>query len=190
MSFTFVTKKSKGRRIRISINRFGDVFLHIPRFVPQFVAKRFLISKKEWVEKTLEKIKKHNLENPEPHYAKASRGKKEYIDNKEVARKLVHEKLEYWKNFYDKNFGITFLWKKVAIKNSKTRWGSCSSKKNLNFSYKIIHLSNEAQDYLIVHELSHLVHMNHSQQFWNVVALGIPEHKKLRKQLKEIKMGV
>lgn len=103
---------------------------------------------------------------------------------KKEARVFVMEKLEYWKNFYAQNFSIHFKWNKVAIKDTKTRWGSCSSKKNLNFSYKILSLPPEGQDYLIVHELSHLIHMNHSKNFWDIVALGIPSHKDKRKLLK------
>ena len=154
----------------------------MPKFVPEFAAKRFLQSKKDWVEKTLQKIRLASLSLGEGKEVRVS--KKQYKENKEEARKLVLEKLEYWKNFYKENFQINFVWKKVAIKNSKTRWGSCSSKKNLNFSYKIIFLSPDAQDYLIVHELSHLIHMNHSKNFWDLVSVGIPDWKAQRKFLK------
>jgi len=58
---------------------------------------------------------------------------------------------------------------RISIKSLKTKWGSCSSKKNLNFNYKILFLSEKDRDYLIVHELSHLVHMNHSSKFWDLV---------------------
>ena len=92
--------------------------------------------------------------------------------------------MEYWKIFYKQNFGIQFNWKKVAIKNSKTRWGSCSSRKNLNFSYKIINLESVAQDYLIVHELSHLIEMNHSENFWKLVSMAVPDFKSIRKKIK------
>jgi predicted metal-dependent hydrolase len=118
---------------------------------------------------------------------KTLKGKRsEYLDQKEHARKLVQEKLDHWKKFYLENFGIHFVWRRVAIKNSKTRWGSCSSQKNLNFSYKILTLSPEGQDYLIVHELCHLIQMNHSKNFWDLVGLGIPNYKKLRKNLRGI----
>jgi predicted metal-dependent hydrolase len=180
MNFSYEVKRSKGRRVRISINRQGKVFLHIPRFIPEFVAKNFLLSKKDWIEKTLEKIKNF----PAPVGGKRRNTRKEYLEKKEQARKLVQEKLIFWKNYYHENFGIDFNFKKVAIKNSKTRWGSCSSKKNLNFSYKIIYLDSLAQDYLIIHELSHLWEMNHSQNFWKLVSLGLPSYKNEKKKLK------
>lgn len=91
----------------------------------------------------------------------------------------MHARLAYFNQFYN------FSYNKVFIKNQKTRWGSCSSKGNLNFSYRIIFLSPEAQDYLIVHELCHLKEFNHSQKFWDLVAKQVPNwqeiHQKLRR---------
>ena len=68
-------------------------------------------------------------------------------EKREQARTLVENRLSIINKFY--NFQIN----RIAIKNTKTRWGSCSSKKNLNFNYKIIYLNQEQVDYLIVHEL-------------------------------------
>jgi len=193
MQFTYEIKKSKGRSIRISINRQGEVFLHVPRLVPQFVAKRFLQDKKEWV---IEKIKEQKARMQKSPTAPFERGtlsakarRLEYLAKKEEARKLVLEKLEYWKYFYGTNFQIDFNWKNVSIKNSKTRWGSCSSKKNLNFSYRVLELTQNQQDYLIVHELCHLQQMNHSEKFWNLVSLGIPNFKSIRKQMKKFSLS-
>jgi predicted metal-dependent hydrolase len=104
----------------------------------------------------------------------------EYLANKELARKLVHEKLEYWNQFYNLEY------KKVFIKNTKTKWGSCSSKKNLNFSYRIVFLEPELQDYLIVHELCHLAEMNHGPNFWNLVSQHIPNAKDCHMKLRHV----
>lgn len=98
---------------------------------------------------------------------------------RECARALVHARLTYFNQFYQCEY------KKVFIKNQKTRWGSCSSAGNLNFSYRIIFLSPEAQDYLIVHELCHLKEFNHSERFWKLVAQQIPNYKTLHKNLKK-----
>jgi predicted metal-dependent hydrolase len=113
--------------------------------------------------------------------------RKEYLLQKEDARKLVEQKLLFWKKYYYENFSINLEYKRVAIKNSVSRWGSCSSKKNLNFSYKIISLKEEEQDYLIVHELCHLLEMNHGENFWKLVSMGVPKYKDLRKKLR---MGI
>jgi predicted metal-dependent hydrolase len=101
-----------------------------------------------------------------------------YKKYKEQARVLVHARLSYFNGYYN------FSYNKVFIKNPKTRWGSCSSKGNLNFSYKILFLEPAAQDYLIVHELCHLKEFNHSARFWSLVALQCPDYKKHHLELK------
>lgn len=115
--------------------------------------------------------------------------KKEYEKYKDEARKVVHEKLEIWQKFYLVNFKVELNFNRVAIKNSKTRWGSCSSKKNLNFSYKIVFLNEEEKDYLIIHELCHLQEMNHGPNFWRLVSLACPNFAILRNKLRRWKMG-
>jgi predicted metal-dependent hydrolase len=97
---------------------------------------------------------------------------------KERARKLVENKIIKFNKTYK------FRYNKIAIKNQKTRWGSCSKSGNLSFNYRILSLSPEVADYLMVHELCHLREMNHSRAFWDLVARAIPDYKKLRKQLR------
>ncbi len=94
------------------------------------------------------------------------------------AGKLVMGRLEYFNQFYK------FKFNRVFIRNQKSRWGSCSSKGNLNFNYKIALLPPALADYLIVHELCHLGEMNHSLRFWQLVSEQIPDYKKLRRELK------
>ncbi len=98
---------------------------------------------------------------------------------REVARIFVENRISYFNKLY--NFKIN----RIAIKNTKTRWGSCSSKGNLNFNYKIIYLRPELADYLIVHELCHLGELNHSKRFWALVARAIPSYIKINKELKK-----
>jgi len=101
------------------------------------------------------------------------------VAKREQARRFVLSRLNYFNNFY--KFEIN----RVAIKNTKTRWGSCSSKKNLNFNYKIIYLKPELADYLIVHELCHLGQFNHSKKFWALVSQTLPDYAKINKELKK-----
>ncbi|WP_428897063.1 Protein of unknown function DUF45 [Parelusimicrobium proximum] len=75
----------------------------------------------------------------------------------------------------------------ITIKNQKTMWGSCSDKKNLNFSYRIIKMPKAVREYLIIHELAHLVHMNHAQEYWSLVAQYCPDYNKHRKWLNDNK---
>ncbi len=100
------------------------------------------------------------------------------IKKREQARRFVESKIGYFNKFY--NFKIN----RVAIKNTSTRWGSCSAKKNLNFNYKVIYLRPELADYLIVHELCHLGELNHSKRFWALVFKTIPNYAKFNKELK------
>jgi predicted metal-dependent hydrolase len=67
----------------------------------------------------------------------------------------------------------------------KSRWGSCSRKKNLNFNYKLIQLPLELADYIVVHELCHLQEFNHGQGFWNLVGETIPDYKARRDELRK-----
>ncbi len=101
-----------------------------------------------------------------------------YLKYKEQTRKLIAERLVFWNQFYG------FTYNKVFIKNQKTRWGSCSKKGNLNFSYRIIFLPQELVDYIVVHELCHLGEFNHSSKFWVLVTKTIPNYKKLKNELK------
>lgn len=76
-------------------------------------------------------------------------------------------------------------YKRVVIRGQKTRWGSCSHKKNLSFNWKLIMAPEPVVDYVIIHELIHLKEMNHSKKFWELVARYCPgwkEHKKWLKQ--------
>ncbi|WP_187648529.1 M48 metallopeptidase family protein [Nitrosophilus labii] len=65
------------------------------------------------------------------------------------------------------------------------RWGSCSSKKNLNFSYRLIMAPKDVIDYVIIHELSHLTYMNHSKYFWTLVSKRCPNYIEYEKWLKD-----
>lgn len=100
------------------------------------------------------------------------------VNQREQARHFVVNRINYLNSFY--NLRIN----RIAIKNTRTRWGSCSSKGNLNFNYKIIYLRADLADYLLVHELCHLGELNHSKKFWALVAKTIPDYNKVNKELK------
>ena len=73
----------------------------------------------------------------------------------------------------------------IKITSAKTRWGSCTSKKNLNFSYRLILCPEKVIDYVISHELAHLTHMNHSKDFWWEVERIMPDYKEHKKWLRD-----
>ncbi|MCF7815661.1 MAG: M48 family metallopeptidase [Candidatus Pacebacteria bacterium] len=105
-----------------------------------------------------------------------------YEAHKEKARAVVEVRLAYWNEFYK------HLYKRVAIRNQKSRWGSCSSKRNLNFNYRIIFLPELLIDYIIVHELCHLAELNHSARFWEHVELALPDYVVRRAQLRAVSL--
>ena len=72
---------------------------------------------------------------------------------------------------------------KISIRNQKTRWGSCSKNGNLSFNYKIIFLSDNMINYIIIHELCHLKEFNHSNRFWDLVSSIIPDYKNIKKDI-------
>lgn len=73
----------------------------------------------------------------------------------------------------------------ISVKNQQSLWASCSAKKNINYTYHIIKMPTAIRDYLIVHELAHLVHMNHGAEYWQLVAQYCPEYKTSRKWLND-----
>ncbi|MEK7562499.1 MAG: M48 family metallopeptidase [Patescibacteria group bacterium] len=106
------------------------------------------------------------------------------VKKRELARIFVENRISYFNKIY--KFEIN----RVVIKNTSTRWGSCSKKRNLNFNYKIIFLRPELADYLIVHELCHLGELNHSRKFWGLVKKTIPDYKEINRKLKSTPINV
>jgi len=107
----------------------------------------------------------------------------DYKKHKEEARELIMSRLEHFAYPYGFSYG------KVSIRNQITRWGSCSKQGNLNFNYRLIHLPLELLDYVVVHELCHLVEFNHGRKFWDLVARAIPDYKELRRRLKATRIA-
>ena len=105
---------------------------------------------------------------------------KHYLQHKEEARELALARLAHYNQFYN------FTWNRIAIRNQRRCWGSCSAKKNLNFNYKITFLPPRLCDYIIVHELCHLQEMNHGQKFWDLLEEQVPDYKERLHELRAI----
>jgi len=102
----------------------------------------------------------------------------------EQAKQILPAKIAEWAQ----KIGVQF--NNIVIKDQKTMWASCSQKHNLNFSYRIIKMPKIVIDYLIVHELSHLIHFNHGEDYWATVAIYSPEYKEHRKWLNNNRYAV
>lgn len=105
---------------------------------------------------------------------------KHYVLHKEMARELILARLVHFNAHYNLEY------KRVSIRNQRRCWGSCTSLKNLNFSYKLLFLPEHLCDYIIVHELCHLQELNHGRAFWRLVAQQVPDYKQRIKQLRAI----
>ena len=95
------------------------------------------------------------------------------------ARTIFPERAAY----YASRMGVTYG--RITIRDQKTRWGSCSSKGNLNFNWKLALMPDRILDYVVVHELAHRIEMNHSDRFWRIVEHQLPDYKVLRAKLAE-----
>lgn len=95
------------------------------------------------------------------------------------ARARLTELTERWANRIGVSYG------NISIRGQKTRWGSCSSKGNLNYNYLLMLCPDEIVEYVVIHELCHRIHMNHSMKFWEKIEEYCPQHKQARKWLKQ-----
>lgn len=73
----------------------------------------------------------------------------------------------------------------LYLTNARTRWGSCSERSGIRLNWRLIHLPNAQVDYVVAHELAHLIEMNHSRRFWEVVELMYPDHREAQAALRE-----
>lgn len=170
-----VRKYRSAKRLRIAISCDGNCRVTLPWRMSMWSAEKFIQQNSQWVLDKMKAMKKIGCNN-----LLLKHDKKEYLKVREYARDFVTKRLKKYKEFYG------FEYKKIAIRNQKSRWGSCSRKGNLNFNYKIILLPERHADYIIVHELCHLKEFNHSKSFWNLVSRTIPEYKEIKKQIKTL----
>ncbi|NCN87714.1 MAG: M48 family metallopeptidase [Candidatus Pacebacteria bacterium] len=210
-------QNSRSKSIKISINSAGKVLVSYPRWTPRFVVDKFVSAQENWIEIQLNKIKEKLViseDNDNIHifgkkYQKVlhdflelpygvtvqdgvlnvnlhgtSKKHKELLDRflKNTAEKYIVPRTYA----LAKKMNLSF--KNITLRQQKTRWGSCSSQKNLNFNWRLVHYLPNIIDYVIIHELAHLVHMNHSQAFWNLVRQYDPEYLKHRGFLKRCGM--
>lgn len=81
---------------------------------------------------------------------------------------------------------INLPFNRLSIRHAKTRWGSCTSDGNVNLNWQLIRVDSQLREYVCIHELCHLVHMNHSKEYWELVRRFCPNYKYLRNQLKKV----
>ncbi|MCX6795695.1 MAG: SprT family zinc-dependent metalloprotease [Candidatus Falkowbacteria bacterium] len=177
IDFPYKIRKSRlAKSLRLEISRADGVTLVVPNRVPLFLAKNFLLAKESWVKA---KLAEQRSKKSDVFPTITPKEEKEARNN---ARRLIGERV----NFFATILGLPV--KTVAIRDQKTRWGSCSKEGNLNFNFRLIFINPELMDYVVVHELCHLKELNHSPKFWALVEKVLPDYRERRRILKRISL--
>ena len=156
--------------MRLRVQPGGAVVLTVPVATTRSVVDEFLRARARWLADAVKRMMQFQV--------LPVSGRRDYFRHKENARAFIEERIAHWNQFYKFPHG------RIAIKNTRRTWGSCSAKRNLNFSYKLLFLPREIADYVVVHELCHLKEHNHGRAFWALVALVLPNYLTLRLELK------
>ena len=98
---------------------------------------------------------------------------------KDYARHSLQQRLDE----LSRKFSLPY--NRLTIRAQKTRWGSCSSRKNINLNYRLLFIDSELVDYILLHELTHTIHMNHSTSFWSTLEKFVPDARLKDKQVNE-----
>ena len=167
-----VKVSERAKRLRIAVYCDGNVLVTKPAFVSDKVMGDLIDRKSKWIKSKLAFF--NSLSSRRRVNAQI-----EYVQLKDEALGFVKKKIEKLNSVYG------FSFNKIAIKNQKTRWGSCSKTGNLNFNYRLVYLPERLADYVIVHEICHLKEFNHSKRFWSLVSESQPNYLALRNELKK-----
>ena len=136
---------------------------------------RFLEKYDSWIQKHIDMLREKQAESEDVKKLTAE----EIKTLAEQALKLIPQRVEYFARQVGVDYG------RITIRNQKTRWGSCSSKGNLNFNCLLMLAPTEILDYVVVHELCHRKEMNHSKAFWTEVEKVLPDYRQSVQWLKE-----
>ena len=167
--------RSSRKTMSLEIKADGSVVVRAPLRLSETKIQKFVEEKQEWILKNLEKIQKRDAQKK--NVQKLSALERQHLQNKACV--VIPRRVAY----YAEKLGVSYG--KITLRQQKTRWGSCSSEKNLNFNWKLILAPPEVLDYVVVHELCHLKEMNHSKAFWDEVGKVMPEYETYKLWLKE-----
>ena len=168
-------RRSKRKSAAIKITADMQIVVFVPVYVSDNEIERMVISKSKWIDEHMLKVQSTIDE----------RSKLEKITFEQI-KELEDQAVEYIpkrvKYYAEKE---NFVYNKITIKNLVSRWGSCSTKGNLNFNCLLMLMPDYVIDYIVVHELCHLREMNHSEKFWAEVEKIMPDYQRAELWLKQ-----
>lgn len=165
-------QRGQRKTLSISITPQGELLVKAPLVMSERTIDRFLNQKRYWIYKQAKRMQEENQ-------SRVHRSEEEVRRLKQQAREVLTKRTEYYKT----RLGVEYAG--IRIGDQKTRWGSCSSRRTLSYNWHLILMPPEIQDYVVVHELCHLIEMNHSKAFWDKVGEVLPDYQKRRAWLKE-----
>lgn len=164
--------RSKRKSLSLEISKNLDIIVRSPYGFSESEIDRFVISRNDWITKNLEKMKSRAEKYP----SQVSENEAKALLQK--AKEILPSKVSYYSKLM--NLYPTAL----KITAATTRFGSCSGKNSICFSYLLMRYPDEAIDYVVVHELAHIKHKNHSSDFYDLVKKYLPDYKEREKLLK------
>lgn len=172
--------KSNRKTFSLEVKRDGSVILRAPIFASNRQIEEFYNKNKAWLEKhIIENKKRTEKSRIYPAFTED-----EIKALKARAKQYIPKRVEYWAEI------IGVKYNSVSIRAQKTRWGSCSSKGNLNFNCLLMLIDTEAIDYVVIHELCHIKELNHSKRFWSLVETYMPNYKEVQKRIKSMELQI
>lgn len=172
MNHVYQIKYSRrAKYMRLTVRSADQVVLTVPFGMEVDRIHHFLQAKADWLTKAIDHMRRRG-----PSLGTGG-SRAEYMLLKEQAREVITDRVRHFAVLYGLSYG------RISIRNQKSCWGSCSKRGNFNFNYRLIKLAETLRDYVIVHELCHLLEFNHSPRFWAQVARFFPQYHSLRKQL-------
>lgn len=166
---------SNRRSISIQVTSSKEILIRVPEWISAKQLDTLLLEKKAWILKTWQSV-------PDPP-TYSIREQNQFAALEKRYKKAAREYIPTRVAFFQKFTGGSY--EKITIRDQKTRWGSCSSNGTLSFNYRLMLAPPRILDYVVVHELCHLKHMNHSPAFWQAVEAVLPDYQERKLWLKE-----
>ena len=174
MDFAYTLIKSKRKTISLEV-RGDELIVRAPKRTTKREADEFVKKHEAWIIKKRGQI----AERKATEQAVPKLSEEELRALAQMAKKVIPERVAYYARIMDAHYG------RITLRCQKTRWGSCSAKKNLNFNILLLLTPPEVLDSVVVHELCHRLHMDHSPAFYRKVLRVFPEYGKHNAWLKQ-----